>query len=151
MTHKHNHNHCIETALQEARRLCEDRGIRFTELRERILKMVWQGHKAVKAYDLLDQLSKEGGSAKPPTVYRALDFLMEHGFVHKIESMNAYVGCPHPDGKHVSQFLICDKCFDVQEVGASELDPNIIEQATKSGFDIKGQTIEIHGLCAACG
>ncbi len=107
MTQKHNHNHCIETALQEARRLCEDRGLRFTELRERILRMVWQGHKAVKAYDLLDQLSNEGGSAKPPTVYRALDFLMEHGFVHKIESMNAYVGCPHPDGKHVSQFLIC--------------------------------------------
>ncbi len=146
----HNHKQCIKNAIVEADRICAERGVRFTELRKQILKMVWQGHKAVKAYDLLDQLSSEGGSAKPPTVYRALDFLMQQGFVHKIESLNAFVGCPHPAGSHVSQFLICDNCRNVTEVGASELDQNIIDQAANSGFAIKGQTIEIHGECADC-
>ncbi|WP_020400076.1 transcriptional repressor [Kordiimonas gwangyangensis] len=152
MGHSHSHDHsiCIETAIAEAERLCAERGSRFTDLRRRILKMIWQGHKAVKAYDLLDQLATEGGSAKPPTVYRALDFLMEEGLVHKIESLNAYIGCPHPGDNHVSQFLICDKCETVKELSSDELTTAVMNAAKQANFAIRRQTLELHGVCANC-
>lgn len=150
MAHKHDHDTCIENAVADAERICAARGTRFTELRRRILTMIWQGHKAVKAYDLLDQLATEGGSAKPPTVYRALDFLMEEGLVHKIESLNAYVGCPHPGDSHISQFLICDNCETVEEVTSEALNKAVAKAAADSGFTINKQTLELHGLCKNC-
>lgn len=150
MAHKHDHEHCIENAVADAERICEARGTRFTALRRRILTMIWQGHKAVKAYDLLDQLATQGGSAKPPTVYRALDFLMEEGLVHKIQSLNAYVGCPHPGDSHVSQFLICDECETVEEIGSNELSAAVDAVAKKTEFQIHKQTLELHGLCKGC-
>jgi Fur family transcriptional regulator, zinc uptake regulator len=150
MAHKHDHDACIENAVADAERICAGRGTRFTDLRRRILTMIWQGHKAVKAYDLLDQLATTGGSAKPPTVYRALDFLMEEGLVHKIESLNAYVGCPHPGDNHVSQFLICDKCETVEEVTSDALSEAVNTAAGEAGFQIHKQTLELHGLCKRC-
>lgn len=150
MAHKHDHHACIENAVADAERICAERGTRFTDLRRRILTMIWQGHKAVKAYDLLDQLATEGGSAKPPTVYRALDFLMEEGLVHKIESLNAYVGCPHPGGNHVSQFLICDNCETVEEITSEALSGAVNTAAADSDFKIHKQTLELHGLCKRC-
>lgn len=150
MVHKHDHDACIENAVADAERICADRGTRFTDLRRRILTMIWQGHKAVKAYDLLDQLATEGGSAKPPTVYRALDFLMEEGLVHKIESLNAYIGCPHPGDNHISQFLICDNCENVEEVTSDNLSDAVSSSAKNAGFKINRQTLELHGLCKSC-
>lgn len=150
MAHKHDHEHCIENAVADAERICAARGTRFTDLRRRILTMIWQGHKAVKAYDLLDQMATEGGSAKPPTVYRALDFLMEEGLVHKIESLNAYVGCPHPGDSHISQFLICDSCETVEEVTSEALNVAVGKAAEDSSFKISKQTLELHGLCKRC-
>lgn len=150
MAHKHDHDACIDKAVADAERICAARGTRFTELRRRILTMIWQGHKAVKAYDLLDQLANEGGSAKPPTVYRALDFLMEEGLVHKIESLNAYVGCPHPGDQHISQFLICDKCENVEEVSTDALDTAVSTAAEQAHFKIRRQTLELRGLCRHC-
>lgn len=150
MAHSHDHTQCIENAVEEAERICAERGSRFTELRRRILTMIWQGHKAVKAYDLLDQLATEGGSAKPPTVYRALDFLMEEGLVHKIESLNAYIGCPHPGSEHVSQFLICDQCENVEEVTSEGLSKAVLSAAAEKSFQIKTQTLELHGVCQSC-
>lgn len=150
MAHSHDHTVCIENAVEEAERLCAARGSRFTDLRRRILTMIWQGHKAVKAYDLLDQLAAEGGSAKPPTVYRALDFLMEEGLVHKIESLNAYIGCPHPGNDHVSQFLICDECETVEEITTDALSKAVLAAAADRNFKITRQTLELHGVCEAC-
>lgn len=150
MPHDHNHLDCIDDAIARAIEICEKRGVRFTELRKTVLGLVWKGHVSVKAYDLLDQLAALGGSAKPPTVYRALEFLMEQGLVHKIESLNAYVGCPHPEGDHVSQFFICDSCGNVEEANLPDLEKLIHAQATKSGFDIKRQTVEIRGQCKEC-
>ena len=150
MTAQHNHQHCIEDALRTADDLCTARGVRFTSLRRRILEMVWQGHKAVKAYDLLDQLAEEGGSAKPPTVYRVLEFLIAEGFVHKIKSLNAYVGCPHPGRPHVSQFLICERCAGIEETNSMILDDAIEQAAAKAGFHILGRTIELRGICSDC-
>ena len=87
---------------------------------------------------------------KPPTVYRALDFLMDEGLVHKIESLNAYIGCPHPEGDHVSQFLICDECETVDEVTSAALSKAVTKASAEKSFSIKRQTLELHGICAAC-
>ena len=146
----HDHKLCIKSAMQTAEAVCSERGVRFTDLRKRILGMVWENHNAVKAYDLLDMLSREGGSAKPPTVYRALDFLMEQGFVHKIESLNAFVGCPNASDHHVSQFLICDSCGKVDEVTSDTLTTELMGLAEKNDFASSRQTVEIHGKCADC-
>ena len=150
MSHKHDHDLCIDNAVAKAEEICAERGSRFTDLRRRILIMIWKGHKAVKAYDLLDQLANEGGSAKPPTVYRALDFLMEEGLVHKIESLNAYIGCPHAGDHHVSQFLICDACETVEEVTSPELSQAVVYASKKADFQIQRQTLELHGTCRSC-
>jgi len=150
VAHLHDHSACIDDAISKAEKICSERGTRFTDLRRRVLEMVWQGHKAVKAYDLLDQLAKEGGSAKPPTVYRALDFLMDEGLVHKIESLNAYVGCVHPEDAHISQFLICDRCENVEEVSSGTLDKAVLGAAKDADFLIERQTLELHGFCSGC-
>ena len=150
MPHEHNHSDCVDDAIARAVEICEKRGVRFTDLRKTVLSLVWNGHEAVKAYDVLDQLAALGGSAKPPTVYRALEFLMEQGLVHKIESLNAYVGCPHPGDDHVSQFFICDDCGEVEEANLPDLEILISAQAKKSGFNIYRQTVEIRGQCQEC-
>ena len=94
-------------------RCARERGVRLTPLRRRVLELVWGSHRAVKAYDLLAALGDAVGAAKPPTVYRALEFLMAQGLVHRIDSLNAFVGCPQPDHRHSAQFLICGGCGDV--------------------------------------
>lgn len=146
----HDHDHCIESALLQAEELCQQRGARLTPIRKRVLELVWQGHQAVKAYDLMERVSDNGAAAKPPTVYRALDFLIEQGLVHKIESLNAFVGCPHPQNMHFSQFLICDVCETVTEVSSGAVDRAIGDAASSVGFISDRQTIELHGCCAKC-
>jgi len=144
----HNHEQCIDDALDAAADICTRRGARLTTLRRRVLELVWAGHESAKAYDLLAQL---GPGAKPPTVYRALDFLVAHGLVHKLESVNAYVGCPRPQTAHEGQFLICDTCGMVDEIDAPELNSQLVERAAVAGFAPQRQTVEVHGFCAACG
>jgi len=148
---EHDHARCIDQALDEAARLCAARGVRLTPLRRRVLELIWRDHTAVKAYDLLHALSAEyGAAAKPPTVYRALDFLIEQGLVHRLESLNAFVGCPVPDGRHDGQFLICDHCGGVSEVTAAKVSAAIADQAGDLGFRVAQQTVEVHGLCQRC-
>jgi Fur family zinc uptake transcriptional regulator len=147
---RHNHDRCVDDALQRAAVLCTRRGARLTRLRRRVLELVWQGHAAVKAYDILDELGSAGASAKPPTVYRALDFLIAHGLVHRLESLNAYVGCPAPDAAHEGQFLICDACGTVSEFEAAPIQAAIAEQAAAQDFAVARQTVEVRGLCQPC-
>ena len=146
----HDHDLCVDDALQKAAVLCTRRGARLTRLRRRVLELVWQGHAAVKAYDILDELGSAAGSARPPTVYRALDFLIAHGLVHRLESLNAYVGCPEPDAAHEGQFLICDACGTVSEFEAPPIQAAIAEQAAAQDFAVARQTVEVRGLCQPC-
>ncbi|MBE7636363.1 transcriptional repressor [Sneathiella sp. P13V-1] len=146
---QHEHSHCIETAVEAAERICEDRNLRFTELRRRVLELVWQNHGAAKAYDLLEQLGDDY-SAKPPTVYRALDFLLENGLVHKINSLNAYVGCEHPLEHKDCFFLICSNCEEVAECCAGDVAKSLRDMVAKSGFKPTHTTLEIEGLCQQC-
>ena len=146
----HDHAACIDAALDRAAALCSHRGARLTRLRRRVLELVWQGHAAVKAYDLLAELDRKHSSAKPPTVYRALDFLIAHGLVHRLESLNAYVGCPQPEAPHEGQFLICDSCGNVSEFEALAIQDAIARQAADLGLVVAQQTVEVRGTCRTC-
>lgn len=146
----HDHQHCIADALDRAAALCERRGSKLTEIRRRVLELVWRNHAPVGAYDLLDEIRKDGRIAAPPTVYRALDFLREQGLVHRLESLNAFVGCTRPDRAHVSQFLICTGCQAVAELDAPEVGSAVSQSAAKAGFVVDRMTIEMHGICPAC-
>jgi Fur family zinc uptake transcriptional regulator len=149
-TAPHNHDHCISDALVRAEKLCSERGARLTPLRRRVLELVWNSHRPVGAYAVLDQLRNGDKSAAPPTVYRALDFLLEHGLVHKIESLNAFIGCDHPQDRHVSQFLICTNCSSAVELQDQGIVNAVKKSAAQTGFSVSRLTIELQGLCTNC-
>ena len=146
----HQHAACIDQAILAAEATCKERGGRLTAIRRRVLELVWASHEPVKAYDLLDALREERSSAAPPTVYRALDFLQEEGLVHKIESLNAYVGCGKPGHQSAGQFLICSECGEVAELADNELVRLIHSKAEEIGFAIEKQVVEIKGRCSHC-
>lgn len=147
----HDHTRCVSHALTTAEVLCDKGGLRLTALRKRVLELVWDSHKPLGAYDILAVLSEtDGRRAAPPTVYRALDFLLDHGLVHRIASLNAFVGCNHPGEVHQGQFLICRNCHTAVELQNSAIDSAVIASANSVGFNVEGQTVEITGLCAAC-
>jgi Fur family zinc uptake transcriptional regulator len=146
----HDHRRCVDAALLEAESACRHKGLRFTELRRRVLTLIWTRHAPVKAYDILKRLRREGRRAAPPTVYRALEFLLEAGVVHRIESLNAYVGCGGAGTPHVGQFLICRRCNAVAEMDTPAIAKALAADARRLGFRADRQTIEIRGLCAEC-
>lgn len=144
--HVHDANGFVK-AVEEA---CEKRGLRLTPLRAHALGLIAAETKPIKAYDLLDKMKTEKGNAAPPTVYRALDFLLEQGFIHRLASINAFVSCHHPQVQHSVPFLICDKCqnsVEMEDDGVSEL---LEKQAKSIGFTTRAQILEVHGVCAKC-
>jgi Fur family zinc uptake transcriptional regulator len=147
----HDHDSCVSAAIATAERLCRERGLRFTELRRRVLTLVWDSHRPIGAYDILDKLGGEGKAAAPPTVYRALDFLIEAGLVHRLDSLNAYIGCPDPARSHAGQFLICRSCRTVVELDDPDIDAVVAKKAAGLGFTSVHQMLEVQGLCANCG
>ncbi len=147
----HDHSACMQQAMREAEALCDARGARLTPVRRRVLGLVWSSHKAVKAYDLLEQIEHEDGAQAPPTVYRALDFLMEHGLVHKVESINAFVGCAHPAETHGCQFFVCRGCGNITECCEESIRHAVERNARAIGFTPARHVLEVHGQCAECG
>ena len=140
-----------EKLLIQAKESCQKRGARFTLAREQVFKLLTQHSGAVGAYDLLDELKLIDPSAKPATIYRALDFLSKQGFVHKIESLNAFVMCHHfSECNHPVQLLICDTCGHVEEIQSSNLDLALRPMADATGFIISHQIVEAHGACQSC-
>ena len=146
----HEHDDCVTKAIETAESLCHERGLRFTKLRRRVLELVWNSHKPIGAYDILDSLNKDGRKAAPPTVYRALDFLIEADLVHRLDSINAFVGCPDPSSSHTSQFLICRECRSVAELTDAEINLMVEQKASNLGFSSIHQMLEIQGLCQDC-
>jgi Fur family zinc uptake transcriptional regulator len=147
----HDHSHCVHSALAEADTLCARQGLRLTALRRRVLELVWASHKPLGAYDILAVLSEQDGRrAAPPTVYRALDFLLENNLVHRIASLNAFIGCNHPEHAHQGQFLICRECHVAIELEQKVISEAIVLSALNVGFAVEGQTVEVVGLCAGC-
>jgi Fur family transcriptional regulator, zinc uptake regulator len=146
----HDHESCVDGALDRAALLCTARGARLTELRRQVLTLVWRGHEPVGAYAILEMLRRSHPGAAPPTVYRALEFLIEHGLIHRIESLNAYMGCSRPELPHVSQFLICSKCSATAELDEPAVAGAMLRRADELGFAVEQQTIELRGLCPRC-
>lgn len=147
---QHDHRRCVDDALEQAEAACRDRGLRMTTLRRRVLELVWQNHQPTKAYDLLAKLHDEGRRAAPPTVYRALEFLLDAGLIHRLQSLNAYIGCPSPDLRHSGQFLICNQCHTVAELNDASIREALRRQARRLGFEATNPTIEISGICPRC-
>lgn len=147
----HNHSHCVSDALGAARQLCADRGARLTPLRQQVLELIWQNHKPLGAYLLMDMLATASTRrVAPPTVYRALDFLLEQGLIHRINGLNAFIGCPSPGKKHQSHFLICRLCGVAVELDASVLTQNIQLAARGAGFSVESHSVEVMGVCPCC-
>lgn len=144
------HQHDAQGFVRAVEDASETRGLRLTPLRKEVLELVAAARKPVKAYDLLDLLREKHGNVAPPTAYRALDFLLENGFIHKLESINAYVSCYHPAEVHHVAFLICDTCCSAQEVCDQRVAGLIEAQARASGFTPRAQTLEVHGTCKQC-
>jgi len=147
----HDHSQCVSTALAEAETLCARQSLRLTALRKRVLELVWLSHQPLGAYDILAVLSEtDGRRAAPPTVYRALDFLLENGLVHRIASLNAFVGCSQPQATHQGQFLLCRNCHVAIELAHTAISQAIIACAKDVDFVVEGQTVEVVGLCTNC-
>ena len=157
-TDPHHHVHDAAGFVAAVERACNERGLRLTAIRARVLGLVAQAGRPIKAYDLLEQIrldnSREGegaGAAAPPTVYRALDFLLANGFIHKLESINAFVACHHPNAaQHSVPFLICDRCHSATELEDAGIVGQLDAAARALGFAPQAQTLEVHGLCARC-
>jgi Fur family transcriptional regulator, zinc uptake regulator len=146
----HNHGRCIKSAMKIATDLCAERGVRLTALRSHVLELIWQSHQPVGAYELLDILKSERRNAQPPTIYRALNFLLNLGLIHRIESLNAYVGCDTPHTNHNTQFLICSGCGAAAEISDVRLDKAINALAKDAKFSVNHRSIEVEGQCPNC-
>jgi len=139
-----------ESLLQRATDICKQKRIRFTPIRQQVFLLMAEQKGAVSAYDLLERLQLHEANAKPPTIYRALEFLLENHFIHRIESLNAYLMCAHFGCEHPMQLLICDSCKKVIELSDPVIDDAFAQQAKQSGFQITNKVLEVHGFCAQC-
>lgn len=147
---KHDHHRCVTRALAAAEKVCEERKLRLTPLRRRVLELVWNRHAPIGAYDILGALKKSEGALEPPTVYRALKFLQDAGLVHRVDSLNAFIGCESPDAHHAAQLLVCRECNRVIEIDDPSISRLLAQKARTLGFVTDAQDIEIKGLCATC-
>jgi Fur family zinc uptake transcriptional regulator len=150
----HDHSGCIARAVAAVEATCADRGLRLTAPRRRALEILLEGHRALGAYDVLARMSAEGLGAHPPVAYRALDFLVEHGFAHRIERLNAFVACPNPASRHHPAFMVCRRCRVVAESEVAADLGGIAGPlgtcASQLGFRIERTVVEAEGVCAAC-
>ena len=152
-THVHVNTPCspqdVDAFLNEAETLVARQGQRMTKIRRKVLRLLLESPEPAKAYDLLANLDGEG-SAKPPTIYRALDFLQDTGLAHKIESLNAYVACGHTRHRHSAVFLICEDCKRVAEIDDPAVGETLARDAADQGFSVSTQMIEVMGRCPDC-
>lgn len=146
----HDHTQCVSAALGVAAQLCVEREQRLTPIRRRVLELIWRSHQPVGAYALLDLLRADGRRAAPPTVYRALEFLLDQRLIHRIDTLNAFLGCVDPRHPHQGQYLICDRCRTVTEIADGSIVAVLEAGARSHGFTPRRQSVEISGLCRNC-
>jgi Fur family transcriptional regulator, zinc uptake regulator len=147
----HNHARCSADAIAHAEVACAERGERLTLLRRLVLEAVASSHKPVGAYEIMDMLATDRRRPAPITVYRALDFLMKNGFVHRVESRNAYFACAHNhDSGAIVAFLMCSTCGSVGEATTADMGQLLAGVTRKAGFKPSVSVIEITGTCSHC-
>ena len=147
---EHDHSHCEAQALETAIERCAEQGLRLTKIRRQVLEIIWSQHNPIGAYDVLQQLQERGHKPAPPTAYRALEFLVSARLIHRIESLNAYIGCPSPDANHQCQFYICTDCGHIAEVNNPAVSKALSAGAEELGFESAQPVIEVHGVCRDC-
>ncbi|BAT57916.1 zinc uptake regulation protein [Variibacter gotjawalensis] len=147
----HDHAHCEASALDGAEARCREMGLRLTPIRRQVLAALTSAHRPFGAYEIMDRLAEKGPRPAPITVYRALDFLLEHGFVHRIASRNAFVACHHHhDAGESVVFLLCESCGSVGEAHSAPLHQALNAASRAVGFTPKSSTLEVAGLCEHC-
>jgi len=146
----HDHSECVGDALAVAEERCKTEGLRFTPVRRKVLEILLEQHRALGAYAILDRLRKDGFGSAPPIAYRALDFLQEYRLVHKIERLNAFIACVHPNESHAPAFMICRLCDAVAETHSATAQDTLSDAASATGFRIERTVIEAEGICPAC-
>jgi len=147
----HDHDRCTADGIDHAERVCAQRAQKFTPIRRQVLQALLSSHRPLGAYEVIDELAKSMPRPAPITVYRALDFLIENGLVHRIESRNAYLACAHDhEATAMVAFLICDDCGSVGEIPAAPVAQSLNAAARALGFAPKLSVVEIAGVCAHC-
>ena len=146
----HDHSACVHAGTESAAAYCVQNGLQFTPQRRRVLEILLEEHRALGAYDILDRLRDEGLGAQPPVAYRALDFLTQHGFAHKVERLNAFIACTHMGKNHAPAFLICRACGAVAEAFGDPTQGDLGRAAKAAGFSVERAVIEVEGLCPNC-
>lgn len=146
----HDHHICVDTAIAEAEKRCSAEHLRMTPVRRKALEILLQEHRALGAYEVLALLQEAGFGSQPPVAYRALDFLVTHGFAHKIERLNAFVACAVPGRDHAPVFMICRSCDAVAEAASPSSKGALGEAALATGFQIEQTIVEAEGLCPSC-
>lgn len=147
----HDHSRCINAAMSRADELCIASKARLTPTRKSVLQLLWQSHRPLGAYQLQDQLAVlSGKSIAPPTIYRAIEFLLGLGLIHRIASLNAYIGCPFPGSDHSNLFMICNACGSAAEVAHNGINDLLQKASDKANFTLQSQTLELFGLCPNC-
>ena len=140
----------MEKNIQEAEQYCQENGLNFTPVRRKVLEILLQKNTAIGAYEILDLLREAGFKNQPPVAYRALDFLVQNGFAHKIVQLNSFIGCTHPGKDHSPAFMICRNCDSVSEEEALIRNFSVSQIASKAGFTVEKAVIEARGLCHSC-
>ncbi len=140
----------MEKNIQEAEQYCKENGLNFTPVRRKVLEILLHKNTAIGAYEILDLLREAGFKNQPPVAYRALDFLVQNGFAHKIEQLNSFIGCTHPGKDHSPAFMICRNCDSVSEEEALTRNFSVSQIASKAGFTVEKAVIEARGLCHSC-
>jgi len=140
----------IGAQLDRTAQACSRQGARLTELRRRVFCLILEAEGPLTAYQLLDRLKETHKGAVPPTIYRALDFLMEQRLIHKVERLNAFIPCAETGHQHPVQFLICRECGRVAEIDDRTSTKALEHAAEREGFHLRNAVVEIEGTCAAC-
>ncbi len=146
----HDHDHCVVAILAHAEDVCRRKKVRLTPQRRQVLEIVAESHAAVGAYEIMDRLTTDGKRPAPITVYRALDFLITQGLVHRLASLNAFIACPRAGSRHGAQFLICKRCGNIGELNDHSVDRAIAGAASDVGFSVSAPVVEVAGLCMNC-
>lgn len=147
----HDHDRCINAALTRAKGLCHEKNVKLTVTREAVLTLLWQSHRPLGAYQIQDQLSKlMAKPIAPPTVYRVIEFLLDLSLIHRLPSLNAYIGCPFPSSHHSNLFMICNECGSAAEMADAALNEVLQAASNKANFVLQSQSVELFGRCPQC-
>ncbi len=140
----------IAEQISTAHELCAQRGQRLTPIRQKVLEILLRESRSLKAYEMLDRIRSVHPGAAPPTVYRALDFLVEQGLIHRLDAINAWTACMDAAGEPHDILVVCTECGKVAELSAPALSRQLAQKVSDAGFVLSGHETELRALCAAC-